>query len=362
MTGRTPNYPDHDVLKDRQSRYVDTDKLDWIESWPGVRVKILYQDDEAKEATVLYDVAPGGSLPEHIHTGIENTFVIEGSLEDDLGACTAGNFVWRPVGSRMRRGAPMAADHHVQGSRQGPRDRGTVSQVQGLAPSASGRLSLRGAAAALAAPGTPHRAWEPPTDDPPPRRDASDEPVRRAAGAIDVRVVLESLGVRHELGADGARRPYPGSYPEQSGQAQSDLGFGHDRPARRGAGGGRSRHRGTRRDPHRRRQRVFQRRRSCEDGARRRPARRASRRDAQDLSCHHPAPAADFSIARGSGHRGGQWPRDRRGVRSRVHVRYPDRRRHRALRRELRACRPRARRRRGHGCSSASSAFRRRPR
>ena len=35
--------------------------------------------------------------------------VLEGSLEDDEGKCTAGNFVWRPAGSRHTAKAPNGA-------------------------------------------------------------------------------------------------------------------------------------------------------------------------------------------------------------------------------------------------------------
>ena len=40
-------------------------------------------------------MAPGATLPKHRHRGVEQTFVLEGSLVDDDGSCTAGYFVWR---------------------------------------------------------------------------------------------------------------------------------------------------------------------------------------------------------------------------------------------------------------------------
>jgi len=45
-------------------------------------------------------------LPDHEHVRIEQTFVIDGSLADAEGTCTAGNFVWRPTGSRHEAYAP----------------------------------------------------------------------------------------------------------------------------------------------------------------------------------------------------------------------------------------------------------------
>ena len=49
---------------------------------------------------------PGASLPDHEHMLIEQTYVIEGSLKCGEGECTAGNFVWRPAGSRHKAWAP----------------------------------------------------------------------------------------------------------------------------------------------------------------------------------------------------------------------------------------------------------------
>jgi anti-sigma factor ChrR (cupin superfamily) len=48
-------------------------------------------------------------VPLHEHTAIEMTYVLEGTLEDDEGVCTAGNFVWRPAGSTHEAVAPKGA-------------------------------------------------------------------------------------------------------------------------------------------------------------------------------------------------------------------------------------------------------------
>ena len=61
----------------------------------------------------LMRFAPGSVLPDHEHVNIEQTYVLEGALEDEEGACTAGNFVWRPSGSkhvaRSKNGALLIA-------------------------------------------------------------------------------------------------------------------------------------------------------------------------------------------------------------------------------------------------------------
>ena len=74
--------------------------------FPGVKVKILYQDEKTGMLTVLGKMEPGSFIPLHIHTDIEQTFVLEGSLVDEQGAVTAGNFVWRPGGNTHIAHAP----------------------------------------------------------------------------------------------------------------------------------------------------------------------------------------------------------------------------------------------------------------
>jgi anti-sigma factor ChrR (cupin superfamily) len=48
-------------------------------------------------------------VPLHEHVALEQTYMIEGSLVDDEGACTAGNFVWRPAGNTHVARAPEGA-------------------------------------------------------------------------------------------------------------------------------------------------------------------------------------------------------------------------------------------------------------
>ena len=84
----------------RGSEYVDVAALDWQPTrFPGIKIKMLWQDDASDSFTAMFRVEPGATLPRHRHTGVEQTFVLEGSLVDEDGACTAGNFVWRRPGS-----------------------------------------------------------------------------------------------------------------------------------------------------------------------------------------------------------------------------------------------------------------------
>ncbi len=81
------------------STYVDVSKIDWEPTlFPGVWTKKLYTDASGR-MTVVTKMEPGARLPEHRHVGLEQSFVLEGSLVDADGACTAGNYVWRRAGS-----------------------------------------------------------------------------------------------------------------------------------------------------------------------------------------------------------------------------------------------------------------------
>jgi len=82
-----------------RSTYLDVSKIAWEPTkYPGVEIKVLYRDPSGK-LTSLTRMAPGARLPDHRHVGVEQSYVLEGTLVDDDGACTAGNFVHRRPGS-----------------------------------------------------------------------------------------------------------------------------------------------------------------------------------------------------------------------------------------------------------------------
>ncbi|MDF1794286.1 MAG: cupin domain-containing protein [Thalassobaculaceae bacterium] len=118
MTAVTPKAANHNELGPLDSRYVDVEAMEWEPTpYPGVEWKILLKDEASGLLTALFKWAPGSELPLHEHTRIEQTFVLEGSIEDEEGEVTAGNFVWRPAGSR-----------HVAKSRNGALLLGTFLQ------------------------------------------------------------------------------------------------------------------------------------------------------------------------------------------------------------------------------------------
>jgi len=107
MATRTPAMPQLDALGPLASRYVDVDKLPWKASpFPGIDIKVLMEDPETGLMTTLTRLAPGAVLPMHEHTALEQSWVIQGRLVDEEGEVTAGNYVWRPGGSRHVARAP----------------------------------------------------------------------------------------------------------------------------------------------------------------------------------------------------------------------------------------------------------------
>lgn len=106
----TPSVAAHESLPPLASRYVKDDDLEWSPTrFPGIEAKILMRDDERGIMTALFRWQPGAVLPDHVHQDIEQTYVLEGSLEDDEGVAGPGDYVWRPAGSRHDARSPNGA-------------------------------------------------------------------------------------------------------------------------------------------------------------------------------------------------------------------------------------------------------------
>ena len=102
MSAVTPKAANHANLPPLASRFVDVAALPWEKSprYPGVETKALLVERETGLLTMLLRMAPGARLPDHEHVLIEQTYVLQGSLVCGEGTCGAGDFVWRPAGSR----------------------------------------------------------------------------------------------------------------------------------------------------------------------------------------------------------------------------------------------------------------------
>ena len=110
----TPHATQHAELGPLDSRLVDVASLPWMPTkYPGITMKTLMENKTTGLLTALFRWEPGARLPLHEHVDIEQSFVLEGSFEDDAGVVSAGNFIWRPAGSRheawSREGAVVLA-------------------------------------------------------------------------------------------------------------------------------------------------------------------------------------------------------------------------------------------------------------
>ncbi|MEI6383556.1 MAG: cupin domain-containing protein [Betaproteobacteria bacterium] len=100
----------HAGLAALSSRHITVNDLPWQETkFPGIRIKVLMEDLDTGLQTVLTQMDPGSVLTDHEHIELEQSWVLEGSLVDHEGEVTAGNYVWRPAGSRHSASAPKGA-------------------------------------------------------------------------------------------------------------------------------------------------------------------------------------------------------------------------------------------------------------
>jgi anti-sigma factor ChrR (cupin superfamily) len=107
MVAITANATKHAGLGPTASRFVEVEELPWEPTrFPGIETKTLFLDRVTGSVTALIRMAPGARLPDHEHPLSEQSYVLEGTLADDDGSCTAGNFVWRPAGSRHEACSP----------------------------------------------------------------------------------------------------------------------------------------------------------------------------------------------------------------------------------------------------------------
>jgi anti-sigma factor ChrR (cupin superfamily) len=110
MALTTPFLEGQDKLAELESRYVAVDSLPWKPTpTPGIDMKILLQDKETGLLTALFRWAPGTELPLHEHVEVEQTYVLSGSIVDEEGEATEGNYVWRPKGHRHIARSPNGA-------------------------------------------------------------------------------------------------------------------------------------------------------------------------------------------------------------------------------------------------------------
>jgi len=99
-----------EISEELRSHYIDPSKMEWAATpFPGIKMKVLYADKNSGMSTVLFQMEPGAIVPFHEHTGLEQTYMLEGSLEDEEGKAYPGSYVWRPGGTKHVAVAPNGA-------------------------------------------------------------------------------------------------------------------------------------------------------------------------------------------------------------------------------------------------------------
>ena len=94
---------DHKKRPPMASRFIQANSIPWESTrYEGIQTKTLLVEPSSGLLTLLMKMEQGAVLPDHEHVQIEQTWILNGSLVCDEGSCHAGEFVWRPAGSRHK--------------------------------------------------------------------------------------------------------------------------------------------------------------------------------------------------------------------------------------------------------------------
>ena len=92
------------------STYVKPSEIAWKPTrFDKVSIKVLYENPERGEMTCLLKLEPGAHIPFHKHPEVEQSWILEGSVEDHDGVATAGDYIWRLPGSMHENFSPGGA-------------------------------------------------------------------------------------------------------------------------------------------------------------------------------------------------------------------------------------------------------------
>lgn len=78
---------------------VRADEGEWRTIGEGLRRKLLYKDEASQLRTVLLEMAPGATYPEHLHCETEQCLVLSGEVRDSGRVLRTGDFQCLPCGS-----------------------------------------------------------------------------------------------------------------------------------------------------------------------------------------------------------------------------------------------------------------------
>lgn len=88
------------ILTDIDSVSRHLDEFAWEPMCPGVEICRLFTDERGTTKMALLRYAPGATVEEHLHLGMEYIQILSGSQQDARGTYTAGSLLVSPPGSR----------------------------------------------------------------------------------------------------------------------------------------------------------------------------------------------------------------------------------------------------------------------
>jgi anti-sigma factor ChrR (cupin superfamily) len=94
------------VLADLASIPQRLGKFAWEPLGPGVELSPLYKDAAGHTKLALLRYAPGATVPEHLHTGMEYIQILAGSQQDERGVYHAGTLLVSLPGTRHSVASP----------------------------------------------------------------------------------------------------------------------------------------------------------------------------------------------------------------------------------------------------------------
>jgi anti-sigma factor ChrR (cupin superfamily) len=87
------------ILADIASIPQRLNEFTWEPLVPGVELSRLYQDAAGNIKLALLRYAPGATVPEHLHTGMEYIQILSGAQQDERGIYPAGTLLVSLPGS-----------------------------------------------------------------------------------------------------------------------------------------------------------------------------------------------------------------------------------------------------------------------
>lgn len=92
------------------STYIKPSEMTWKPTrFEKVWIKVLYENKESGEMTCLLKLDPGAYIPFHKHPELEQSYILEGSVQDHDGVAHAGDYIWRKPDSNHDNISPEGA-------------------------------------------------------------------------------------------------------------------------------------------------------------------------------------------------------------------------------------------------------------